>query len=100
YLAFHEAVFTAPTRIASAADIDAVARSAGLDIARLHTDMQDPAIANAIERNRALGHALDLSGTPAYVIGSQIIDGAVGYERMKAAITAERSQGETAQNGG
>lgn len=96
YLAFHDAVFTWPTRVTSAADIDAIAASAGLDIARLKQDMADPIIAQAIDRNRGLGQALDIGGTPAYVVGNRIIEGAVGYDQIAEAIKAARQQAQTA----
>ena len=43
-----------------------------------------------IERNLQLGSALGLTGTPSYVIGDQILSGAVGYEALKAAVAKAR----------
>ena len=90
YLAFHDAVFAWPTRVENMDTVFAIAQAAGLDIDRLRQDIDDPAIARAIERNIAVGQALGLGGTPAYVVGEQIIEGAVGYDRLAQAIAATR----------
>ncbi len=90
YLAFHDTVFGWPKRVENLDDILAIAKAAGLNTDRLRQDMDDPAIARAIERNIAIGQALGLGGTPAYVVGEQIIEGAVGYDRLAQAIAATR----------
>jgi len=57
--------------------IKAVSARLGLDCARLQTDMLDPKISAAIERNQRLAEALNVNGTPAYLIGDRIIPGAI-----------------------
>jgi protein-disulfide isomerase len=44
-----------------------------------------------IERNRALASAMELHGTPAFVIGDTILPGAVSIEEMKAQIAKARA---------
>ncbi|GAB4137249.1 MAG: DsbA family protein [Sphingomonadales bacterium] len=99
YLDFHDAVFGWPKRVENIGDIIAIAQAAGLDTDRLRQDMDDPAIARAIERNIAIGQALGLGGTPAYVVGEQIIEGAVGYDRLAQAVAAARRGNDTASGG-
>ncbi|APH58684.1 DsbA family protein [Granulibacter bethesdensis] len=67
-------------------DIDRQARTLGLDVDRLHKDMQDPAIEKRLADNIALGRSLGLEGTPAYVIGSKLFPGAVDLPTLENAI--------------
>ena len=60
----------------------------GADWARLRRDMDDPAIMRRIEANVNLARALNIQGTPAMVVGSTIIPGAVSLQQLEAAIAA------------
>ena len=60
----------------------------GMDWTRLRRDMDDPAVARRIEANLNLARALNIQGTPAMVVGSTIIPGAVGLQQLDAAIAA------------
>lgn len=68
----------------------AAAGRAGLDWERLQRDMGDPDIQARIQANLTLGRQLDLQGTPAYVIGNQILPGAVDLATLQGAIAAAR----------
>ena len=72
--------------------VDAVARSVGLDIPTLKNDMSDPAIRKAIEKNFALASALDIRGTPAFVIGDQLVPGAIDLETLRNLISEARGK--------
>ena len=49
--------------------------------------------ANAeIEKNYELARAVNATGTPTFVIGDKVLQGAVGYETLKAAIAAARQR--------
>lgn len=71
----------------------AVAKEMGLDMARLQKDMAGDEVASAIAENAALGDKLGLSGTPAYVIGDEIVPGAVGAEPLRKTIASVRQCG-------
>ena len=43
-----------------------------------------------LQRNYELGRAIGATGTPTWVIGDQVLQGAVGYEALKAAVEAAR----------
>ena len=61
-------------------DIDRIMRiadDAGLDTDRLAKDMEDPGIQAAIDRNHELARTIGIEGTPAFIIGSQMVPGAV-----------------------
>jgi protein-disulfide isomerase len=67
-----------------------IAGSVGVDVERLKKDMQAPDIQDALQRNLRLAGELNIRGTPAFVIGDQIIPGAVSLERLKEMVAAGR----------
>jgi protein-disulfide isomerase len=84
YEAFHHAMFAAGTP--SAATIDAAARTAGLDLAKARQTLADPKIEEELRRNVQFAQALGFEGTPGWVIGDQLISGAVGKDELARAI--------------
>lgn len=88
YNDFHQALFAAGRP--GDATIAAAQRSAGLNAARVRGDIADPAIEAEIRNNRDLAGRLELTGTPAFVVGDRILSGAVGYERLKEAVEEAR----------
>ena len=87
---FHVAMMTARGAISMESILDA-AETAGADTARLQADMNSPAVAAIIDRTRAAAQALEISGTPGLVIGSQIIPGAISIEQMREIVATERA---------
>jgi protein-disulfide isomerase len=71
----------------------AVAREMGLDIAKLQKDMEGPEVRAALQENVKLGDQLGLSGTPAFIVGEEIISGAVGVEPLKRTVAGVRQCG-------
>ena len=67
-----------------------LAKETGLDVAKLGKDMADPKISAAIDRNLELARVLDVSGTPAFVIGDQIVPGAIGLEEFRKIVAEAR----------
>ncbi|MEJ0017161.1 MAG: DsbA family protein [Acetobacteraceae bacterium] len=65
-------------------------RSAGLDWNRLERDMDDPAIEARIDSNRKLAQSIGIEGTPALVIGSELIPGAVEIADLFKAVANAR----------
>jgi protein-disulfide isomerase len=52
--------------------------------------MADPAIEAAIQRNLELASALGITGTPSFVIGDQVVPGAVDRATLEGLITRAR----------
>ena len=71
--------------------IMAVAEGLGLDMHQLQMDMESSEIDTAIRRNYSLAEALDIGGTPAFVIGTQVFPGAISMEDIREAITNARA---------
>ena len=51
----------------------------------------NPAVDQELTKNLQLQRHLDLSGTPAWVVGDKVLVGAVGYDALKAAIAEARA---------
>ena len=89
YFEMHNALMEARGQI-SAPVMAQIVADLKLDAQRLTKDMDDPAIAAHIEKIATLARALGVNGTPAFVIGNQLIPGAVDADTMKAAIAKAR----------
>ena len=81
YAAFHDAMFRMK-------DVEAAARAAGLDMAKAQQDMASEVVSTEIARNLDHARALGFTGTPAWIAGNKPFGGAVGYEKLKAAVAA------------
>ena len=76
-------------------DVLKIAQDIGLDMEQLVEDMNaDPTIVR-IEANMELAEKLGITGTPSFVLGDKVIEGAVGYDALLAAITAARASQST-----
>lgn len=85
YQRFHAALYGAGP--VSAATIAGAARAAGVDPARV------PADADAeMRRNLEVAGALNLSGTPTWVIGDRVLQGAQPLEALEEAVRAARGR--------
>src|SRR3546814_20369045 len=65
---------------------------AGMNEVETGRDLKSAALRTELENTLELGRALGLSGTPSYVVGGQVLNGAVGYETLKAAIAKAREK--------
>lgn len=83
YPQFHAALLAHKGHYDKAALVDEIAKSVGLDLDKLHKDMDSPEIQAEIDKNLDLGRALDINGTPGFVIGDQIVGGASSVEELK-----------------
>lgn len=88
YAAFHKAMFAGPRP--STASIAAAAQASGIDLGTAQAFAGKDTVQKELERNLGLARQLGVNGTPAWVIGDQVISGAVGPERLQQAIDAAR----------
>jgi protein-disulfide isomerase len=83
---FHDSLWAAGR---PAADTNAAAaRIAGIDAA----PKSDPGIEAELKKNLQLASQLGATGTPLFVIGDRVMNGAVGYDALKQAIAAARKK--------
>ncbi len=61
----------------------AVARDLGLDMDRLAKDMDSPDIKTGLDEVMQLADSLQINGTPTFVVGQDVVVGAVGYDQLK-----------------
>lgn len=96
YLDFHLKLLGLRGKPAGKAEALAAAKDAGVDMAKLTKDMAGPEIAASLQEVGKLADALSLSGTPTYVIGDEVVVGAVGYDQLKGRIDNMRKCGKSA----
>ena len=89
YFEFHQKLFATRGQIDKARAL-AVVREIGLDAGRAERDMQSAEARATIEESRKLAEALGINGTPSYVVGNDVIIGAVGVQKLRAAINNAR----------
>jgi protein-disulfide isomerase len=78
----------------SEATIRAAATTAGVNLAQAEADADGADIAAEIDGNLAMMQQIGFNGTPTFVIGDQIVEGALGYDALKAEIAkARKSKG-------
>jgi protein-disulfide isomerase len=71
----------------------ALAKEMGLDMARLDRDVEGEDVRLALQENMSLGDRLGISGTPAFIIGEEIVPGAVGAEPLRKVVAGVRQCG-------
>ena len=69
-----------------------VAKQVGLDVAQLEADMKDPAIDEHISVTREFASALNFGGTPAFIIGNELVPGFVDKEVIETLIEQARNE--------
>lgn len=89
FFEFHQKLLNQKGQIGRAEGL-AVAKSMGLDMTRLAADMEDPSVREGIAESLSLGDSLGLTGTPSYVVGKEVVVGAVGYDELKQHLDAAR----------
>ena len=70
--------------------IESAARALGLDWGRMAQDMQDPVVQARIDANVKLAHDLGIQGTPALIIGNDLVPGAVDLPELQKAVAEAR----------
>jgi protein-disulfide isomerase len=89
YPAFHDKLFAFKGNLDDAA-IYAMASDLGLDVVRLKADMEKPEIESIIDHNYRLADKLKVEGTPAFVIGGELLPGAVSFDNLIAVFKRAR----------
>jgi protein-disulfide isomerase len=89
YLEFHQKLLSGRGE-ANKARALAVAKDIGLDMARLDKDMASPEVKATLQESFKLAEALGLNGTPSYVIGDNVVVGAVGFDALKEKVNTSR----------
>jgi protein-disulfide isomerase len=94
YLEFHQKLLGGRNH-ADLARALAVAKEIGLDMDRVQKDMKSPEVENTLHQDFKLAEALGLNGTPSYVIGEDVVVGAIGLQGLREKINTARCGKET-----
>lgn len=89
YLEFHTKLLGGRGQ-ADKAHALAAAKDAGFDVAKIEKDMNGDDVKAQIEESFKLADALGLNGTPSYIVGKDVVVGAVGLDALKEKINSSR----------
>ena len=73
----------------------AAAKDLGVDIARVEKEAEGADVHNGLNEAMMLADALNLNGTPVYVMADDVIVGAVGYDALKGKLDNVKKCGKT-----
>lgn len=91
YFAFHTALMKVNGRF----DMDVLtdtAKSAGINVTDFKRAMESPDVSKEIERTKSLAASLNISGTPALIIGTQLVPGAIDLDTLKTKVAEARAE--------
>jgi protein-disulfide isomerase len=94
YWAFHQALFTSRGQVTKDTALTA-AQDLGLNPVSLELDMNGADVTAVIQKSYDIAKALNISGTPTYIIGDELIPGAIGIEGLRERIRNMRACGAT-----
>ncbi len=98
YWTFHESLFTARGQVTGQVALDAAA-DLGLNPVSVELDASNEEVAEIIQRSYVMAQGLNISGTPTFIIGDEILPGAVGYDALKERIDNMRACSSTVCDG-
>jgi protein-disulfide isomerase len=94
YWAFHQKLFSTRGQVNAAAAL-AAAEAVGGNRVTMMIDMNAARTGDILTGSYTLAEALDISGTPTYIIGDELIPGAIGLEALRTKIANMRECGST-----
>jgi protein-disulfide isomerase len=86
---FHNALMAKQGNIDEAVILQ-VAETVGLDISRIKVEMNSPDVNAEVQRSTEIAKALGLSGTPAFIIGTELVPGATDLPTFKSMVADAR----------
>lgn len=89
YLAFHNAMMAHRAQFTEA-EVMRMAGEAGLKLDKLKADMATPKTEQVLRANHVLAEKLNIQGTPAFVIGNELVPGAIPLESLRQLVKAAR----------
>ena len=93
YLDFHQRLLASRGQ-ADGAKARAAAKDAGADMAQLERDLKSEEIKATLVESHRLADALGINGTPSYIIGGDVVPGAVGADKLRSHIASVRKCGQ------
>jgi protein-disulfide isomerase len=81
YKAFHDALLETKEPL-NEASVLRIAKAQGIDTDKLAAAMKNPDVEKVIRANHALAQNLSINGTPAFIIGDELVPGAIPARQM------------------
>ena len=94
YMDFHVKLLESKGRVGKERALS-VAKDFNVDVQKLQKDMDLAETKAILSETMQIGDALRLQGTPAYLIGDEVVFGAVGYQSLKEAVESTRKCGKS-----
>jgi len=91
YEEFHIAMMSMTGR-AEEGSVLRIAREVGLDVDQLLIDMEAPEVDEHIETSMRLADMLGITGTPTFIVGTNLIPGAVDQATLQALVDEARAE--------
>jgi protein-disulfide isomerase len=88
FAAFHDAMYRLGPP--SEATIEQAAKQAGVDLATANKAIATGLYDSFLKTNLSIGNQIGISGTPGWVVGDRILDGAVGFSALGDAVAEAR----------
>jgi protein-disulfide isomerase len=92
YWDMHQALFASEAQVTEEVT-DAIAKKVGVDVVQMKKDMGSPDIAAVISANQELAKALAINGTPAFVIGDEVVPGYIPLTALSEKVSGVRANG-------
>ena len=89
YSEVHLALLSHKGALSDATVMDIVGKT-GVDMKKLQSDMNDPAITDILVKNHNLADELSIDGTPSLIIGDAFVPGAIPKDKLVELIAAAR----------
>ncbi|MGH6859850.1 MAG: DsbA family protein [Phyllobacterium sp.] len=91
YLEFHRDLLGSEGRATEESAV-AIAVKLGADEEKLRETMEKPEIASAFRDNFELANSLSITGTPSYIVGNEVVPGALGADVLAEKISHIRNK--------
>ena len=92
---FHQRLLLTHGPVAKAQALSA-ARESGVDMDRLEKDMKSADVKTGINEVMQVADQLSLTGTPSWVLGKEVVVGAVGFDELRDKVANMKKCGKTA----
>lgn len=90
YLAFHRILMSGRGQVNRAKAL-AAAREAGIDVALIEKQASSPELNATLDESMKIANALGLTGTPSFIVGNEVLVGALGFDAMQQAVKTARA---------
>jgi protein-disulfide isomerase len=92
YAEFHKALMN-DVQTVNQDSVMRLAEMMDLDVAQLKADMRSDRVTQTIQQTRQLGQQLQINGTPAFIVGTEVAPGAISRDQLEQMIARARQEG-------